>query len=264
MRPGGGDGRKGNVLQRAGLAPERLQRLRRGDLGQPALRRLASNQARKRASAAPSRTCAARAPASSTLFLPAFISVIGSAPTIRLAARRLAAPASGAPARSPRRTRRARLPRRARRRIGNEAIRLLDLGERRRDARARRCDSFRAVDNRASAARRCGTIGEASGSGVCATSAPRMLNSQATLCASLTTSPSARLQRRANAARSWPTRSRRRSRSGCAVTAPSGAAADRSRSRRSDWSRPRPVRRRRARQALANRSTASGVCSHGS
>ena len=40
VRAGGGDGGKGHVLQRAGVAAERLQRRGRVDLGQPAVRRL--------------------------------------------------------------------------------------------------------------------------------------------------------------------------------------------------------------------------------
>ena len=48
-----------------------------------------ANQARKFAIAAPSRSCAAREPASSAGFFFAFISVIGSAPIVGLAARSL-------------------------------------------------------------------------------------------------------------------------------------------------------------------------------
>ena len=43
-----------------------------------------SNQARKRVTAAPSRTCAARAPSISTGFLTAFIIAIGSSPRVTL------------------------------------------------------------------------------------------------------------------------------------------------------------------------------------
>ena len=47
MRPGGRDGGKGDVFQRARFAPKRLQGLGRGDLAQLALRRLAVEPAKK-------------------------------------------------------------------------------------------------------------------------------------------------------------------------------------------------------------------------
>ena len=84
--PGARDGRKGNVLEQAGLAAEAFQRLDRIDLGELAAGASRSNQARKRTTAAPSRTCAARAPAISTSFFTAFISAIGIGPVRNRAA----------------------------------------------------------------------------------------------------------------------------------------------------------------------------------
>ena len=176
---GGGDGRKRNVLQRARLAPKCLQRLRarrfRSSLPLGASR---SNQARKRATAAPSRKCAARAPSSSILFLAAFISAIGSAADVRFAARRLQRLASraGAVAAS-KASRFPSAPSASRSR--DQAIGLRDIGKVGQIMRAR-CSTACARRHRASACPAAGTMAKLSGKGVCATSAPRMLNSQAT------------------------------------------------------------------------------------
>ena len=80
IRPSAGNGREREVLERRARSPKRLQSLDGVDFRQAAPRRLAANQARKLAIAAPSRSCAARAPASSAGFFFAFMSVIGSAP----------------------------------------------------------------------------------------------------------------------------------------------------------------------------------------
>ena len=77
----GGDRRERQVLERRARAPEGLQSLDGVDLRQT--RRAAPRRRTRRgnvAIAAPSRSCAARAPASSTGFFFAFMSVIGSAP----------------------------------------------------------------------------------------------------------------------------------------------------------------------------------------
>ena len=81
IRASAGDGREREVLERRARSPERLQSLRprRFRSGGPAAPQLA-NQARKFAIAAPSRSCAARDPASSAGFFFAFMSVIGSGP----------------------------------------------------------------------------------------------------------------------------------------------------------------------------------------
>ena len=88
----------------------------------------ASNQARKRDSAAPSRICAARVPASSTAFLTAFISAIGSALTIALPPAASSAWISRAGAVAASKTIRAPAAPRAATKA-NERVRRRDLGE---------------------------------------------------------------------------------------------------------------------------------------
>ena len=148
-----------------------------------------SNQARKRVTAAPSRSCAARAPAISAAFFTAFIGAIGSPPRMILppfsATRR--AIASGQAAGSSR-TVRCSLPSAARSRSKSRASRA-----RRRALRGdggRRCRAC-GRRHRAPAGPPAARSRSASTTGVCGTSLPRMLNSQATACGSETTSASA-------------------------------------------------------------------------
>ena len=87
VRPGAGDGRERDVLQRAGVAAEALQRLDGVDFGE--LCRSAPRGRARRGSApapAPSRACAVRVPSISVAFFTAFSSAIGSRPAHRLAA----------------------------------------------------------------------------------------------------------------------------------------------------------------------------------
>ena len=80
VRPGAGDGRERDVLERAGVAAEAFQRLDRVDFGQLARRRFACRARRGSARSRRHRAVGARAPAISAWFFTAFISVIGSAP----------------------------------------------------------------------------------------------------------------------------------------------------------------------------------------
>ena len=184
-----------------------------------------SSQARKRAIAAPSRACAARAPAISAAFLH------------RLQQRdRIGARASTLPPALGRRSAprpRRRSPGSSRTRLALGRARARSRGEfvaaraRRRAPRARArtvVGELAAVDDRARAGRRCGTIAKASGSGVCGTSAPRMLNSPGDRsCGSETTSASARASRsRRGCASSLSRASSPASASRAAPPAPSG------------------------------------------
>ena len=167
-----------------------------------------SNQARKLATAAPSRTCAARAPAISAAFFTAFISAIGSAPRAtlppgsddeareRIGGGRLVEPHGLA-----------RLPSAVS--ACTKCAGLAHVGER-FEIVAHLVRELAAVDVERGPPF-CGTIAKASGSGVCATSAPRMLKAQATACGSETTSASARASRsRPACARAFPRPPRRR------------------------------------------------------
>ena len=229
----------------------------------PPLGASASNQARKRASAAPSRSCAARAPASSTLFLRAFISAIGSAADARARRPPPRAPGRAAPAPSPRRST-TRAPRRAvRRDQGTSASGRRDVGEARRAARAIASESLRASTNNVGRAlarsigegqrqRRMGDVGAAD--------VEQPGDVMGVADQQPVGAPSAPRRR----ARSWPPRVSPASRSGWAWIGaerrarPIGQIA--SIGLRLD--RRQFARRRRA--GRASRSTDSGVCSQGS
>ena len=119
--------------------------------------------------------------------------------------------------------------------------------------------------HRATGGPRAGTMAKASGSGVCATSAPRMLKVQATACGSDTTSASAlSLAISARMRASLSSAASPAKRRSCSVTGPSGGAGRSvqiaSIGLGSIGTSVAPA----AAQALASFSAPSTVCSHGS
>ena len=181
-----------------------------------------SNQQRKRAIAAPSRMCAARAPASSALFLTAFISAIGSGPTIAVppAASSAWVSRAGALAASKATRRPARAEPRHEAGRANRARRCRPMRRAARASRSTTCARRRTASARPSR----GSIGEAQrqrrmrdvgaadveqpGDGV------RVADEEAVFS----------LEGGARRGPFFPPRSRRPRRAGCALTAPSGAA----------------------------------------
>ena len=177
---------KETSLRQPGVAAETLQRLDRVDLGGRPSGASRSNQARKRVTAAPSRRCAARAPAISAAFFTAFISAIGSLPrgiVPPVAASRRASARGGGPIEPHRALLAAERGEAVF--VSGERAHIGDLSRRWRTT----LPSLRpSTVERRPALRH---DAKASGSGVCVTSPPRMLNTQATACGSETTSASA-------------------------------------------------------------------------